>query len=226
MNDEKKRRHKKQMEEIEVASGLTRLWNVVCESDPAFVKEVGFGKRKFTSIDPQYQLHQATKLWGPYGYLWGMKDLKWEIREVGGVQVLFLEAIFFYPPPIGPSHESVEFPILNDCKFQPGQDTLKKLTTNTRSKALSYLGFSADAFMGKWDDAEYRKDMETKFGDQEKLVRQILSAVKSATEGKTIERCRTRLQQLIANETISSPLVANELLEACDEREEQLNESN
>ncbi len=206
-----------------MSASNTEVWDLVCETDPKYVKEVGFGKRSFTSVDPQYQLHQATQLWGPYGDKWGMEDLEWEIREIGGVQVLFLQATFYY---WGKDDHITSFPILNDCKYQPGQDTMKKLMTNTRSKALSYLGFSADAFMGKWDDAEYRRDMETKFGDQEKLVRQILSAVKSATEVKTIERCRTRLQQLISNETISSPLVCNELLEACDEREEQLNEGN
>ena len=203
-----------------MSSAKTSIWESVCETDPKFVKEVGFGKRSFTSVDPQYQLHQATKLWGPYGLLWGMKDLKWEIREISGVPVLFLEAKFFYPSPA--SDEFGEFPILNDCKYQPGQETLKKLTTNTRSKALSYLGFSADAFMGKWEDDAYRKDMEAKFGDQEKLVRNVLSAVKSATELQTLERCRTRLHQLIANETIEDGLVAQELIAAIDKKEKEL----
>ncbi len=205
-----------------MSSNNTEMWDLVCETDPAFVKEVGFGKRKFTSIDPQYQLHQATKMWGPYGRFWGMKQLKWDVKEIGGVQVLFLEAVFFYRAGNAGNGDLVEFPILNDCKFQPGQDTMKKLMTNTRSKALSYLGFSADAFMGKWDDAEYRKDMETKFGDQEKLVRNVLSAVKSATELQTLERCRTRLHQLIANETIEDGLVAQELLAAINKKEQEL----
>ena len=197
----------------------TEVWDLVCETDPKYVKEVGFGKRSFTSVDPQYQLHQATKLWGPYGDRWGMEDLEWEIREVGGVQVLFLKATFYY---LGKDDRFNSFPILNDCKYQPGQDTLKKLTTNTRSKALSYLGFSADAFMGKWEDDSYRKDMEAKFGDQEKLVRNVLSAVKSATELQTLERCRTRLHQLIANETIEDGLVAQELLAAINKKEQEL----
>ena len=202
-----------------MSSNNTEMWDLVCETDPKYVKEVGFGKRSFTSVDPQYQLHQATKLWGPYGDRWGMEDLEWEIREVGGVQVLFLKATFYY---LGKDDRFNSFPILNDCKYQPGQDTLKKLTTNTRSKALSYLGFSADAFMGKWEDDSYRKDMEAKFGDQEKLVRNVLSAVKSATELQTLERCRTRLHQLIANETIEDGLVAQELLAAINKKEQEL----
>ena len=36
------------------------LWNSLAESDMKYLKKVSFGSRKFTSIDPQYQIRKMT----------------------------------------------------------------------------------------------------------------------------------------------------------------------
>ncbi len=53
----------------------------------------------------------------------------------------------------------ITFPIMNSWSLMQGTkvdaDFAKKAETNTMSKALSKLGFSADVFMGQFDDPEY-----------------------------------------------------------------------
>ena len=43
------------------------LWNSLAESDMKYLKKVSFGSRKFTSIDPQYQIRKMTEKFGPVG---------------------------------------------------------------------------------------------------------------------------------------------------------------
>ena len=38
---------------------------------------------------------------------------------------------------------------------RPDDEAFKKATTDGITKSLSYLGFSADIFMGRWDDSKY-----------------------------------------------------------------------
>ena len=46
------------------------LWNRVAKSDKEFLKPVSFGSRKFTAIDPQYQVREVTKEFGVIGHGW------------------------------------------------------------------------------------------------------------------------------------------------------------
>ena len=47
------------------------LWNSLAPSDLKYLKKVSFGVRKFTSIDPQYQIRKMTERFGPVGVGWG-----------------------------------------------------------------------------------------------------------------------------------------------------------
>ncbi len=47
------------------------LWNKVSKTDPKYIKPVGFGARKFTAIDPQYQVRSITEQFGAVGVGWG-----------------------------------------------------------------------------------------------------------------------------------------------------------
>ena len=99
---------------------------------------------------------------------------------------------------------------------------LKKLITNTRSKALSLLGFSADVFMGMYDDVSYVKDLEKRFGDQNVLVNSILASVKSALKLDDLAKYKQRIQKMVADETIEDADMANQLLAAVAAREKEL----
>ena len=125
------------------------LWDAVKETPPKYTKKVEYGTRKFTNINSQYQIGQATGQWGLYGTAWGMKDLNWGmIKNAAGEPIeVTLDAIFWYP--------GGEFPISSDETYRSGNDTRKKLLTDATTKALSKLGFSADVFLGCYDDNKY-----------------------------------------------------------------------
>ena len=127
------------------------LWEAVDKTDFSATKKVEYGAHKFTSIDANWQRKQATEIWGPYGSTWGLKDLIWQMPQVAGREVLVLYAKFYYP--------SGEFEIASDMPLSDKRgyvkDSHKQLQTDVLTKALSYLGFSADVFMGKFDENKY-----------------------------------------------------------------------
>jgi hypothetical protein len=203
-----------------------KLWKSVEKTPPDMTKEVKFGARRYTTIDPQWQLRVATALWGPYGHRWGMRDMDYRLEEINEkdaegrykASIVILKATFFYPV----DGKEASFDILNDDKFRAGDDTLKKLITNTRSKALSWLGFSADVFLGKFDDAGYIKDLKVKFGDQDAFMNTIAAAIRTAKDISALEKCKDRLEEIIANQTLDDATASQELMELVAERKREL----
>lgn len=203
-----------------------KLWKSVEKTPPDMTKLVAFGKRKYTTIDPQWQLRVATALWGPYGHRWGMRKLDVNVVEShdgdGESRFMrsnvFLKAEFFYPV----DGKEASFEIWNDDNFRSGDDTLKKLITNTRSKALSWLGFSADVFLGKFDDTSYVKDLQTKFGDQDAFMNTIATAIRTAKDMAALTKCKERLEEIIADQTLDNVEKSQELMELVAERKREL----
>ena len=142
-----------------------KLWDSVTKTDPKALKEVNFG-RKFTAIDPYWQIKEATKLWGSYGITWGFKhiELTYELSTIG---IVNFKGVFYYP--------EGEFPIINACSIYSDNartkldtDYAKKVETDTLTKALSKLGFSADVFLSKFVDSPYvNQEDNTKQENQE-----------------------------------------------------------
>ena len=203
-----------------------RLWRSVEKTPPDMTKDVKFGKRHYTTIDPQWQMRVATALWGPYGMRWGLRNMSYQMVEQHDgdengrfmTSVVILRADFFYPC----NGKQVSFEILNDDRFRAGDDTLKKLVTNTRSKALSWLGFSADVFMGKFDDTAYVKDLKIKFGEQNEFVEGAAVKIRTAKDMAALKVCEDRLDDLIAHGTLNDPEAAQELRELVAERKREL----
>lgn len=203
-----------------------KLWKAVEKTPPDMTKAVKYGKRQYTAIDPQWQLRVATALWGPYGRDWGLRNVNYQIVEVTEndaegrftVTAIILKAEFFYPD----SGKIVAFEILNDDRFRAGDDTLKKLITNTRSKALSWLGFSADVFLGKFDDTAYVKDLKAKFGDQDAFFNTIATAIRTAKDATALAKCKERLEEIIADGNLDDVAAAQELMELVTQRKREL----
>lgn len=129
------------------------LWNNVNKTDPEFTKKVSYGTRKFTAIDPTYQIKNATEMFGRYGTTWGIRDIDIEIIEtVSPQKVAILTCEFFTPEGTVSTGNSIS---IVSVKGATDTDFLKKIITNTISKELSRLGFNADVFLGKFDDERY-----------------------------------------------------------------------
>jgi len=134
------------------------LWDAVCKTPKEKTKVVSQG-RKYTTVNPQYQIRCATDQFGPYGSNWGFKSIENTTMQIGEEILLTIKAVFFHP--------SGEFPITNSNKLLAKQskrmfldtDAYKKLETDTLTKALSRLGFNADIFEGLYDDPNYIRQL-------------------------------------------------------------------
>lgn len=166
-----------------------RIWDAVQTTDPKHTKKVEFG-RKFTSIDAHWQVMQATKQFGPIGEGWGYHvqhsverltpemilavadvTIWWDARTDKGPVDTFTE----YSPQrsYGPIRATCEMygpktykgkPVV-PAEFVTDEDAPKKAMTDALTKGLSHLGFSADVFLGKFDDNRYVQKVEREFAN-------------------------------------------------------------
>ena len=148
------------------------LWNKVSDTDPKYTKAVKLGGYHFTDIDAMYSIRRATELWGPYGSTWGLKELHIERIYSGEYTTggLWIQAVFHYP--------GGQFDIAADMPYEPKGETLKKLQTMCIGKALSRLGFSADVYMGMFDDSAYVAEQNKKYassGDDHNVRESIVA---------------------------------------------------
>lgn len=143
-----------------------RIWNIASETDPAHTKEAKpFGK-VITAIDSYYQIKRATEAFGPLGLGWGYTATEREVVMGEQVQAVVKVVIWYVDPATGQRAEGPEVIASNPLKNDKGrvdEEAYKKATTDGITKALSYLGFSADIFMGLYDDAKYKADVKRKF---------------------------------------------------------------
>lgn len=142
------------------------LWNAVCTTAKEDTKHVN-ARGGYTAICAQSQVMAATKLFGPLGIGWGFKDE--QIFAIDGT--IIYQAIFWY------IHEgrAGEFPMSSSIKASI-DDAVKKVCTDSITKALSRIGFNADVFMGKFDDNKYvgetdSPDHAAKYKEGEELTK-------------------------------------------------------
>jgi hypothetical protein len=143
-----------------------KVWDQVCVTNPDNTKEVKFGARHFTAIDGYSQFQKATEVFGAVGFGWG-----WESKVIElDPRTITLSVKLWY------IHPDTEEASLGDrcyigevygCKSigegRTDEDAPKKALTDGITKALSYLGFNADVFMGKFDDSKYVNEARKKF---------------------------------------------------------------
>lgn len=144
-----------------------RIWRAYCVTPPGITKRVKMGRREFTAVCAYHQIEQATRLWGPVGKGWGW-DVTYEI--VGSEpQALVVAHVDIWHS----GDRAIRYPVTSAAKLYqtfgkrdggaPGDsaidsDAHKKALTDAITKGLSYLGFAADVFQGKFDDNKYVAD--------------------------------------------------------------------
>jgi hypothetical protein len=142
------------------------LWEQVETTDPEFTTKVN-QRGGFTAIGAQYQIRNATELFGPFGNGFGVKDESY--TPILNDTLIVYTATFFYKY----YNEKLnitegEFPISSSIKVMMGNrvddDCIKKVATDALTKGLSKLGFNADVFMGRFDDNKYVNTNGQKFG--------------------------------------------------------------
>ncbi len=142
------------------------IWDAVSKTNPihtkAFTKAGGF---KGVGIKPISLIHRATELWGPMGERWGSEEAE---REILG-DIVFMKARVWYPAILGRAsveHWGGDVLVRHDGK--PNDEAFKMAFTDAIGKCLSQLGFSADIYMGLFDDSKYLKEISEEFGVEPK----------------------------------------------------------
>lgn len=207
------------------------LWRQVHKTDERFTKAFtnnGGG----TSINGTYMIMQATRVFGPQGLNWGVDVLEERfdkgapiMRSVKGGDGNFIKEVI----PDGAGGYLTEInhttkialwylvgdkraevisygctPYIQNTKNGVASDgeAPKKSLTDATKKALSQLGFSADVFLGLFDDQEYRAE--------NKMQHEIINA---SEKGEEVVRMRKELDEKFAanTETMKSAVTAHEV---------------
>ena len=149
-------------------SETLKLWQSVEKTDPRYTKSFNRpGGFSGTAINATYLLRKATELWGPMGSTWGaeISDERY-VEGADGTIIHVLRILFFYPEGKFPSYGQTTFVGENKNGKFTDEEAPKKSLTDALTKALSMLGFSADVFLGLYDDNKYVNDRKAEFSVQ------------------------------------------------------------
>ena len=157
------------------------IWEQVKNTDPTYTKDFSApGGHSGTSINATYMFRQATELFGPVGNGWGYNIIEErfdtgapvnnkEGEILGHVMTHTIRISLWYKDEQG-KHEVEHFghtPYVyystNYSKFITDGEAPKKSLTDAIKKCLSMLGFSADVFMGLYDDVGYVQEARAAF---------------------------------------------------------------
>ncbi|HEN3365238.1 TPA: transcription termination factor [Yersinia enterocolitica] len=207
------------------------LWRSVQRTDERFTKAFS-NNGGGTSINGTYMVMQATKLLGPQGINWRVEILEERfdngapiMRSVKGADGNYIKEVI----PNGSGgylteiNHVIKIRLIYTLRGERGEipaygctpyiyntkngltcdsEVTKKSLTDATKKALSQLGFSADVFLGLFDDLGYRTDNAAEF------------AIKNASEkaGDSV-RLRKELDEKLTKvgNTITSAVTTNEV---------------
>ena len=163
----------------------------------------------------------ATKLFGPMGTGWGLKDIRWTVIDSMGRDgklepTMVLTGILFYP--------GGEIETGADMPFKAGDDTFKKLRTSAISKALAGLGFNADVFLGKFDDMQYRQELEQRVSRGNAAVERLREIIPSTPTLDKVDLLVAKAKSLLDSKQINGSSY-DELLELIEGRRSELLEA-
>ncbi len=156
-----------------------KLWNSVERTDPSQTKSFSrSGGFKGTAISPMYLIRKATEKFGPVGSGWGfdVEDEKYAPGaplDGGGQEIIHVVRIKLWAKM--DDGTMAEFPVFGQTTFVgknkygafTDEEAPKKSLTDAISKGLSWLGFSADVHMGKFDDNKYVNDRKREEAQQQ-----------------------------------------------------------
>jgi hypothetical protein len=158
------------------------LWDSVKQTDPDATKQFqGAGGFRGTAINSTYQIRKATALFGPVGIGWGWTIVSERIEEghpipgkdadgksviyesaMTKVHTLHLRLWYMLDGQRGEIDHfgHTPFVYVNKHGMQMEAEPSKKSLTDAIGKCLSMLGFSADIFMGEFDDHNYLEQVK------------------------------------------------------------------
>lgn len=167
-----------------------KLWNSVCKSDARYLRKVEFG-RKFTAIDPQYQVRCATEAFGVVGHGWGWTSETRVVNLSHGDTVVFADVSIWTG-----TRENVYGcftgcrTLYNAQKKKIAEDAPKMAVTDALTKGLSHLGFNADVFLGEYDGNKYVQDSHNSNQLKAYVPKKQPATKPPANQDKSGEKCK------------------------------------
>lgn len=170
------------------------LWKSVEETAPGYTKTGDLDGRKVTSINGTYMVKRATEAFGPVGLGWGyeIEDEQFQPGApitkdgavIGNAIMHTLKVRLWYMQ--GDKKCSVvhygHTPYIRGTHYgaMTDFDAPKKSLTDAIKKCLSMIGFSADVFLGLYDDTNYVEAAKVK-----ESVRNADDAEEEMTKART-----------------------------------------
>lgn len=177
-----------------MANDNLKLWQAVEKTDPkytkAFSKAGGFSG---TAINATYLLRKATEQWGPIGGTWGpiVEDEKY-VDGAEGTIIHVLRIRFRHPGGEFHAYGQTTFVGKNKNGAFTDEEAPKKSLTDAITKSLAMLGFSADVFLGLYDDNKYVNDLRAEFNG----VQNGPTGVIKPTDG-AFDRCEPARRKVV-----------------------------
>ncbi|QPN47344.1 hypothetical protein I5S86_10830 [Priestia aryabhattai] len=155
-----------------------RVWEKVQTTDTRFTKDAKVGGQQITSLNGTAMIMKATEVFGPagIGFGWNVVEERFDKgaemfsgegdkRVSLGHELNHTIKITFWFVLDGQRGEIEQYgctQYLYKSKYGTTTDgeAPKKSLTDAIKKALSMLGFSADVFLGMFDDVNYRQQLE------------------------------------------------------------------
>lgn len=150
-----------------------QIWNRVEKTDTRYTKDAKVGGQQITSLNGTAMIMKATEVFGPVGIGFGWTVLEERFdkgaeifvgegdkRATLGFELNHTVKIRFWIKQDGERGEFEQYgctPYLYKSKYGTTTDgeAPKKSLTDAIKKSLSMLGFSADVFLGMFDDKDY-----------------------------------------------------------------------
>lgn len=197
-----------------------QIWDKVSTTDTRYTKAAEVGGQKITSLNGTAMIMKATEVFGPVGigFGWSIVEERFDEgsemvsgegdkRLVLGRELNHTIKIRFWFELDGKRGEIEQYGCtryLYKSKFGTTTDgeAPKKSLTDAIKKSLSMLGFSADVFLGMFDDQTYVEQLK-----EEQAIEQAVDK-----DAEILRQKQQRLDWLnSAVETMSKAVTAHEL---------------
>ena len=200
-----------------------RIWNLVSTTDTKYTKDAKVGGQNITSLNGTAMIMKATEVFGPAGFGFGWTVLEerfdkgaeifvgeGEKRASLGFELNHTVKIMFWAEIDGKRGQFEQYgctQYLYKSKYGTTTDgeAPKKSLTDAIKKSLSMLGFSADVFLGLFDDREYRAVIEDeqriaeaddKLAEEERQKQERLDFIASVIKGLSDAKSPNELKKV------------------------------
>lgn len=148
------------------------IWDKVERTDPSRAKKFNTGKHSGTSPNATWNFKRATEIFGPAGEGWKIDVVGDRLERLTApdgehvTHVMVVDLHWALDGKSGVVRGYGQTPVVygRGDKWTVDHDYAKKSYTDAATNALKQLGFSADIWLGLYDDNRYVAEMRREFG--------------------------------------------------------------